>query len=120
MNWTDMAHTLCVLHYPMATASASVKLANNMVPTNSSSGVGRITHFKNCHVPLPHPVHFTNHEYLQNKKSALMIKNIIARLQDYVNIHPMFLSKQETTDVFGQNQHALDFHYFDSEILHLM
>jgi hypothetical protein len=69
MDWIDLAHArCCVLHYSMATASASVKLANDMVPAISSSEGCNIKHFKNRQVPLLHPVHFTNHEYLQDKK----------------------------------------------------
>lgn len=39
-------------HCSMATAVASLKLANEI----SSSGVAKITYFKNCQVPLLHPL----------------------------------------------------------------
>jgi hypothetical protein len=40
----------------MATATATINLANDMFPASSSSGFTDITHFKNRQVPLPHPV----------------------------------------------------------------
>jgi hypothetical protein len=40
----------------MASVTASIKLANDMVPTITSSGVANIMHFKNCQVPFPHSV----------------------------------------------------------------
>jgi hypothetical protein len=39
----------------MAKATKYVKLANYMVPAISSSGVAKVTHFKNHQVPLLYP-----------------------------------------------------------------
>jgi hypothetical protein len=48
------------LHSSMATATASVKLTNDMVPATSSSGVANIMQFKNRQVPFPQAVSIIN------------------------------------------------------------
>jgi hypothetical protein len=55
----------------MPTAPASVKLPNDMVPAISSSGVANITYFKNCQVPLPHPVLGARDPYLASVEVLL-------------------------------------------------
>jgi hypothetical protein len=55
-NVSTIITQFCALHCPVATALASVKLANDMVSAISSSRVANITYFKNCQVPLLLPV----------------------------------------------------------------
>jgi hypothetical protein len=63
----------------MATATASVKLANDMVPAILSLGVANITHSKNRQVPLQHPtkglylrqsLHFTYVTFISRRCSV--------------------------------------------------
>jgi hypothetical protein len=54
---------LHALRYSTVTVTASVTLANDMVPAISSSGAANIKRFKNREVPLPHSV-YVIFEYL--------------------------------------------------------
>jgi hypothetical protein len=75
----------CTLHYSMAATVTSVELANDMVPTISSSGVSNITHFKNHQVPLPHSIFtFCSHNMVYNKissqKRTVLVHHAVTKL----------------------------------------